>query len=198
MTVSQMWHMGSHFFFRMTDPPLTRWTVNKLEKSAFRFCLILKTAGYKSSFELDCELWGKSKWKQSKKLFANLSATHIFWENVHMQQWNNWGKTIWGFKGQMLTVKRCPHSNEAPGTMFWSERLKWVQWIAQPVTFCILKVTLFKKATLFQNEGISGMNVVYSSARPQVATQTRPGGVVSGCFFNLTFLKYTLLLTFTF
>lgn len=115
-----------------------------------------------------------------------------------MQQWNNGGKTNWGFKGQMLTVKRCPHSNEAPGAMFWSERLKWVQWIALPVTFRILKVILFKKATLLQNEGISGENVAYSHARPQVAIHTWRGGVISGRFFKLTFLRYIPLLTFTF
>lgn len=92
-------------------------------------------------------------------------------------------------KGQMLTVKRCPHSNEAPGAMFWSERLKWVQWIALAATFRILKVTLFKKATLLQNEGISGENVAYSHARPQVGIHTRCGGVISGRSFKLTFLE---------
>lgn len=71
---------------------------------------------------------------------------------------------MWGFKGQMLTVKRHPRSNEAPGAMFWSERLKWVQWIAQAVTSYTLKVTLFKKGTLSQNEGLSEPHATYSSS----------------------------------
>lgn len=141
--------------------------------------------------------------KTIQKAICHLQSIS-FGKNVHMQQWNNWGKTIWGFKGQMLTVKRCPYSNEAPGAMFWSERLKWVQWIAQPVTSHILKVTLFKKATLSQNEELSGLRDTYSSsafsqsARPPPTALTRPGGVISCCFFSLTFLGYTLVLTFAF
>lgn len=56
-------------------------------------------------------------------------------------------QNIWGFKGQMLAVKQCPYSNETPGAVFWSERLKWVQWIARAVTSLFVKVALFKKGT---------------------------------------------------
>lgn len=80
-----------------------------------------------------------------------------------------------------------------PEAVFWSEHLKWVQWTAQLVTFRIMKVTLFKKATLLQNERISGTEC---SAAPEVATQTRPRGVASWSFFSLTLLRCTSSLTF--
>lgn len=77
-------------------------------------------------------------------------------------------KTIWGFKGQMLPVKHCPYSNEAPGAVFWSERLKWVQWIAQAVISHIRKVTLFKKGTLSPNEGLLGLHVTFCTVAPHL------------------------------
>lgn len=48
----------------------------------------------------------------------------------------------------MLAVKQCLYSNETPGAVFWSERLKLVQWKAQAVTSHFVKVTPFKKGTL--------------------------------------------------
>lgn len=98
-------------------------------------------------------------------------------------------KTIWGFKGQMLPVKYCPYSNEAPGAMFWSERLKWVQWIAQAVISHIRKVTFFKKGHSVPEWRAfkAACHILYStsafsqSARAQPVALPQPAGVVSGC-----------------
>lgn len=81
---------------------------------------------------------------------------------------------VGAFKGQMLTVKRCPYSNWTPKDMFWSERLKWVQRKAQAVTFCILKVILFKKATLVEKKwrDLKGMNAAVRQASTKLTAET--------------------------
>lgn len=175
MTVSHMIrNMWTNSFFRMIDTPLRRRTVSKENWFITLNCFLKleKSAFYLSYFEKQQatnQVWtgsagGKKNLNENNPKSYLPSAIHILWENVHMQQRNNWGKTIWGFKGQMLTLKRCPYSNEAPGAMFWSERLKRVQWIAQPATSHILKVTLFKKGSQSQIEGLLGLHATYSSS----------------------------------
>lgn len=57
-------------------------------------------------------------------------------------------------------MKSCPHSNDSPEAMFWSEHLKWAQWTAQLVTFRITKVISFKRPPCSRMKGYQGRRVV--------------------------------------